>query len=160
MQLMRHVLSSSRYIVLIPVFGTLIASVALLLYEAAVVIVAVVDAAWQHSASPKDAKALAVGLIEAVDVFLIAIALYIISLGLYTLFVDDTLQLPRWLEISDLDDLKSNLVSVVIVVLAVLFLREAITQDTGYDLLSFGAALSLVIVAVTFFLTKKAPHKD
>jgi uncharacterized membrane protein YqhA len=106
------------------------------------------------------AKTLAIGLIEAVDAFLIAIALYIISLGLYVLFVDDTVCLPKWLKIHDLDDLKNNLVSVVIVVLAVLFLREAITRESGYDLLAFGATLTLVILALTFFLAKKGVNKD
>jgi uncharacterized membrane protein YqhA len=158
--MLRRVLASSRYIVLIPVIGTLLSSVALLLYELAVVFMAAVSAFWQFSGSAKDTKALAVGLIEAVDIFLIAIGLYIISLGLYVLFVDDNLPLPKWLEIRDLDDLKSHLVSVVIVVLAVLFLREAISRDSGYDLLAFGAALALVIASLTFFLGKKSGHGD
>ena len=75
--------------------------------------------------------------------FLIAIVIYIMSLGLYALFIDDKLPLPRWLEIHDLEDLKNHLVSVVIAVLAVLFLREAVAWDGGRDLLKFGAALSL-----------------
>jgi uncharacterized membrane protein YqhA len=33
---------------------------------------------------------------------------------------------PRWLKVRDLEDLKANLVSVVIAVLAVLFLRETV----------------------------------
>ena len=156
--MLRRVLSSSRYIVLIPVIGTLISSVALLLYELAVVLMAAASAILQFTGTTKDTKALAVGLIEAVDIFLIGIGIYIISLGLYVLFIDDTLCLPKWLEIRDLDDLKSNLVSVVIVVLAVLFLREAITRDTGYDLLAFGAALALVIASLSFFLGKKGRH--
>jgi uncharacterized membrane protein YqhA len=157
--MLRQVLTSSRYIVLIPVFGTMIASIALLVYEAVVVVSAVIEAVGQGSASAKDAKTLAVELIEAVDAFLIGIALYIISLGLYTLFIDDTLKLPQWLGVRDFDDLKTNLVSVVIVVLAVLFLREAITRESGTDLLGFGAALALVIAALTFFLAKKNVHK-
>ncbi len=63
-------------------------------------------------------------MVEAVDAFLIAIAVYIISIGLYSLFIDDKLPLPKWLEVHNLEDLKGNLVSVVIAVLAVLFLRE------------------------------------
>jgi len=146
--------------VLIPVIATFIASFVLLFYEAVVVAMAVVDTAWQGEVSPKNAKTLSVGLIEAVDAFLIAIALYIISLGLYVLFVDDALKLPKWLDIHNLDDLKNNLVSVVIVVLAVLFLREAIVRQSGYDLLAFGAALAVVIAALTFFLVKKGVHDD
>jgi hypothetical protein len=57
------------------------------------------DVIRNGSVSPKAGKALAVGVIEAIDVFLIAIVAYIICLGLYSLFVDDTLPVPRWLEI-------------------------------------------------------------
>ena len=96
-----------------------------------------------------------VGMIEAVDVFLIAIALYITSLGLFVLFVDDTLPVPKWFQIRNLEDLKSNLVSVVIAVLAVLFLRETVSWDGSRDILAFGTALALVIAALTFFLRKK-----
>jgi uncharacterized membrane protein YqhA len=100
-----------------------------------------------------------VGLIEAVDIFLIGIAIYLISLGLYVLFVDETLPLPKWLEIRNLDDLKHSLVSVVIVVLAVLFLREALIRDTGYDLIAFGGGLAVVISSLTFYLGKGSGNK-
>jgi uncharacterized membrane protein YqhA len=160
MGVLRRVLISSRYIVLLAIAGTLLASLALLVYEALVVGEAVAQAIRAGAVSPKAAKALAVGVIEAVDVFLIAIAVYITSLGLYALFVDDTLPLPRWLQVHDLDDLKNNLVSVVIAVLAVLFLREAVAWDGSRDLLAFGAAVALVIAALTLFLTKKWMGKD
>ncbi len=158
--MLRRLFSSSRYVVLIAVLGTFVASLALLLFEASVVAVSVVDAIRNYSASSTAAKKFAVGLIEVVDVFLIAIAVYIISLGLYVLFIDERLPLPRWLEIRDLDDLKNNLVSLVIAVLAVLFLREAMAWDGGYGLLAFGAAVALVIATLTFFLVKKDKRDD
>jgi uncharacterized membrane protein YqhA len=160
MGILRRVLVSSRYLVVIAIAGTLLASLALLLYEALVVAGAVVAIVREGAVSPKAAKALAVGLIEAVDVFLIAIAAYITSLGLYALFVDDTLPLPRWLQVHDLEDLKKNLVSVVIAVLAVLFLREAVAWDGSRDLLAFGAALALIVASLTFFLARKGTPKD
>ena len=43
--------------------------------------------------SPKFAKALAVGLIEAIDIFLIAVVAHIIGVGLCKLFVDPDLPL-------------------------------------------------------------------
>jgi hypothetical protein len=61
------------------------------------------------SLTTTDVKALAVGLIEVVDVFLIAIGMYMISTSLYTLFVDDILPLPRWLIVSGLEAVKANL---------------------------------------------------
>lgn len=153
--MLRRVLASSRYIVLIAVVGTFVASLTLLVYEALVVAEAVIRIIAKGPVSAQGAKVLAVGLIEAVDIFLIAIAVYIISLGLYALFIDDALPLPRWLEVHDLEDLKANLVSIVIAVLAVLFLREAVAWDGERDLLKFGAVLGLMIAALTFFLFLK-----
>jgi uncharacterized membrane protein YqhA len=157
--MLRRVLASSRYIVLIAVAGTFVASVTLLVYEAIVVAEAVIRIIAEGRVSAAGAKVLAVGLIEAVDIFLIAIAVYIISLGLYALFIDDALPVPRWLEVHDLEDLKANLVSIVIAVLAVLFLREAVAWDGERDLLRFGAVLALVIAALTFFLFLKKRRK-
>lgn len=155
-----RILASSRYTVFVAIVGTFVAAVALMVYEAVVIAGTLIDVIRGGAASPKEAKALAVGMIEAVDVFLIAIAMYIISLSLYALFVDDTLPLPHWLKVRDLEDLKANLVSVVIAVLAVLFLREAVTWDGGRDLLGFGAALALMIGALTFYLGKKGGRKE
>ena len=158
--MLRRVLASSRYVVLIAVLGSFVASVTLLVYEGVVVVEAVVRIIAKGQISAEGAKILAVGLIQAVDIFLIAIAVYIISLGLYALFIDDSLPLPRWLEFHDLEDLKANLVSIVIAVLAVLFLREAVAWDGERDLLSFGAVLALFIAALTFFLTLKRKRTD
>ena len=109
------------------------------------------------SGSTKD---FAVVLIESSDVFLIAIALYIISAGLYALFVDDTLPMPRWLEVHDLEDLKGNLISVVIAVLAVLFVREGVAWEVSRDFPAFGVALALVVAALTFFLMMQGRRKS
>ena len=143
---------------LIAVVGSLVGSAALLIYEAFVIIEAVFQTILSGSLSPKIAKVLAVGLIEALDVFLIAIVAQIIGLGLYVLFIDDTLPLPAWLKISNLDDLKSHLVSSVIAVLAVLFMREAVAWDGQRDLLGFGVALALVIAVLTLYLKVKGKH--
>jgi uncharacterized membrane protein YqhA len=156
--MLRRILASSRYIVFIAVIATFVASVALILYQSMIVVEVVFDVMREGSA--KSSKVLAVGLIEAIDVFLIAIVGYIIALGLYALFVDDTLPLPRWLEIQHLDDLKNHLVSIVIAVLAVLFLREAVRRAGDLDLLSLGGALAVMIAALTFFLTIKGVRKE
>lgn len=153
--MLTRILALSRYFTVVAVVGILLASVALLVYEAVVVATGLVNAASSGEISSKFAKTLAVGLIEAVDIFLIAIVAHMIGLGLYRLFVDPQLPLPAWLKIRDLDDLKNNLVSSVIAVLSVLFLREAVGWDGERDLLSFGAALALVIGVLTLYLVAK-----
>jgi len=153
-----RVLASSRYIVLIAVVATLVASIALIVYEA-LVVAEVVFSAVRDGVLPMGGKRLAVGLIEAIDVFLIAIVALIIGLGLYALFIDNTLPLPRWLEIHDFEDLKMHLVRIVIAVLAVLFLREAVERAKDPDLLKLAAALALMIAVLTFFLSWRGPGK-
>lgn len=83
-----------------------------------------------------------------------------IALGLYELFIDNTLKLPEWLQIRTFDDLKNKLVGVVLVVLAVLFLGHVVAWDGSRDLLGFGLAIAAVIAALTFFLMAAKGGKD
>ncbi|SIT43885.1 conserved membrane hypothetical protein [Paraburkholderia ribeironis] len=158
--MLRRILASSRYIMIVPVIATFLGSLALILYETVVLFLTALSVVEDRSLSPKSVKIFAVGIVEAVDVFLIAIAVYIISIGLYSLFVDDKLPLPKWLEIDNLEDLKGNLISVVIAVLAVLFLREAVAWDGERNIAAFGGALALVVAALAFFLTKINAHRQ
>ena len=61
-------------------------------------------------------KILALGFIESIDLFLLDTVFFIISLGLYELFIGDTLEWPHWLVIHTLDDLKNKLIGVIVVV--------------------------------------------
>src|SRR5215472_15079366 len=118
------------------------------------------DAVKQGGFQLTSGRALAVGLIEAIDVFLIAIVALVIGLGLHPLFVDETMPLPRWLKIDDLEDLKGYLVSIVIAVLAVLFLRQAVEWAGDHDLLRLAAALALMIAALVLFLSMRIRRKE
>jgi uncharacterized membrane protein YqhA len=157
--MLRRVLASSRYILFIAVIAALLVSVALILYEAIVIAEVIFNAVTQGGFLPQPSKALAVGLIEALDVFLIAIVALIIGLGLHALFVDDTLPLPRWLKIDNLEDLKRHLVSIIIAVLAVLFLREAVERAQDLDLLRLAAALAVMIAALVLFIALQDHHR-
>src|SRR5262249_53615867 len=101
--MLQRALTLSKYVVFIAVIAALAASVALMLLG--------------KEGLSTSGRALAVGLIEAIDVFLIAIVALVIGLGLQRLFVDEAMPLPRWLKIDDLEDLKGYLVSIVIAVL-------------------------------------------
>jgi uncharacterized membrane protein YqhA len=154
--MLRQTLASSKYIILIAILGIYIAAVALILYEIAVVVSAIIATLREGSVSPEGARILAVGMLAAIDVFLIAIVGYIICVGLFVLFIDNTIPLPGWLVIRNLEDLKNNLISVVVAVLAVLFLKEAVARAADIDLLGLGLAVALMIGALTFFLTMNA----
>jgi uncharacterized membrane protein YqhA len=151
----KKILAKSRYLILIAVAGSFVAAAALLVYGGIELVHLVFDAFGAGKFTAKGAKALALGFIEIVDLFLLGTVFYITALGLYELFIDDTLDVPCWLEIHDLDGLKNKLVGVVVVVMAVLFLGQVVTWDGERDLLRFGAGIALVIAALTWFLSLK-----
>ncbi len=157
---MQPVLGGARYLILIAVVGSLVAGLCLLLYGFAQGTLLVLALVESGEVSRKGAKALAVEFIEIIDLFLMGTVFYIVSVGLYSLFIDSSLKLPDWLQIRTLDDLKNKLVAVVIVVLAVLFLGQAVTWDGARDLMGFGLAIAAVIAALTWFISVKASKSD
>jgi uncharacterized membrane protein YqhA len=160
--MIRRIVAGSRYLIVVAVAGIFIAATALLVYGALQTSTLIVGL-FGSPVSSKGAKALLLAAIELVDLFLLATVMYVIAAGLYELFIDDTLPLPNWLEIHNLDDLKSKLIGVVVVVLGVLFLGQVIAWDGQRDLFSYGAAIALVVAALTYFLSqqpKKAKIND
>jgi uncharacterized membrane protein YqhA len=159
----RQALSSSRYLILLAVIGTLISGVTLLVYGALVAIDIVIDTIRHQSISPEGAKELSVEFIELVDLFLLGIVLYIIAIGIYELFIDDTLPTPHWLHIDDLDDLKEKLIAVIVVLLGVTFLGSAVSWTSGKDILYFGLAIAAVLVplgALQLYTLRSKAEKD
>lgn len=152
---MNTLLGLSRFMIMLAVIGSLIAAVTVLVYGFAEAIQLVWTTIQSGEVSRKGAKALTLEFIEIVDLFLLGTVFLIISVGLYELFIDDNVRLPKWLEIKTLDDLKNKLVGVVVVVLAVLFLGQVIGWDGERDLLGYGVAIAVVIAALTYFLGLK-----
>src|SRR5262249_11885212 len=89
---------------------------------------------------------------EIFDLFLLGTVMLIMALSLYELFFDSDLKLPARLEIHTFEDLKSNLVTVVIVVMAVTFLRPIVSLNGEAELFSFCLVVALVIAALNFYL--------
>ena len=85
--------------------------------------------------------------------------LYVLALGLYSLFVDDRVPTPLWLRIHDLGHLKELLAGVVVVAIAVIFLGQALTWDGTTDLLAPGLASAAVIAALALFLWQAARER-
>lgn len=156
---LKQILSASRYLIIIAVICIFLAATTLLIYGTFLTGDIILDLIATAKVSTKGSKDLLLSLIELVDLFLLTTVLYIISVGLYELFIAE-LNLPPWLIITDLDMLKDKLIGVVIVVLSVLFLGQVISWDGQRDLLGFGAAIALVIGTLTYFLNQKPAKKD
>jgi len=153
--MLARVVGGSRYLIIVAVVATFIAATLLLLYGGALTVQVVVETIAAGSLSSKGAKQLVLTIIELTDLFLLATALYVITIGLYELFIAEIDGLPDWLAIHSLDDLKDKLIKVVIVVLGVLFLGQVVTWDGQRELLDYGAAIALVIAALSYFLMQK-----
>jgi uncharacterized membrane protein YqhA len=95
---------------------------------------------------------LATTYIKHADIFLLAVVLNILALGLVTLFITDKLQLPEWLKFDDLDDLKERLVSVIGVMLAVYFLGYVLEGAGGLDVLWMGLGCAVTLVGMAIFV--------
>lgn len=153
---MSRLFSATRYFAYVPVLCIMIVATALLLYGAALTARTLIGLVTAPALTSSVSKELLVRSIELADLFLLGTVLYVMAIGLYELFIDDTLDLPAWLVIHDLDDLKDKLISVVIVVLGVVFLGQVITWDGERDLFGLGVSVALVIAALAFFLGFKA----
>jgi uncharacterized membrane protein YqhA len=140
---------SARHLVLIAVIGLLLASVGALVF-AGVTTVSVIASAFAEGAfNAEGARAFSLELIELIDVFLLATVLLITAIGLYELFIEPAIELPEWLSVSNLEQLKANLVAVVVVMLVILFLGAVAGrrgEETG--LLQLGAGTGLVFAGL------------
>ena len=152
----KKILSSSRYLILIAVIGSLISATTLLLHGSYKIFKYLGQLLQYGVIDGKGDKGVILAFIEVVDEYLLATVIYIISAGLYELFIDPDIKMPQWLEINNLDDLKKKLVDVVIVVMSVLFLGQLVSWDGQRDLLGYGVATSLVIAALSIFKIYRA----
>jgi len=137
--MLHRILARSRYLMLIAVFGSFVASVTLLIYVALEIVITIGHTATA-SVSSENSKQLILSCIEVVDLFLLATVFYITALGLYELFIDDRIKVSIWLEIHTIDDLTTKLTSALVVVLSVLFLAEVVRWNRGINILPLGAA--------------------
>jgi uncharacterized membrane protein YqhA len=92
------------------------------------------------------------------DLFLVGATLMIAGFGFYDLFISKarpdgrSLPLPAWLQMTDLNDLKARVISMVVMVLAVSFVDQAVVVQNKIDTLYLGGSVAVVIAALTLFV--------
>lgn len=144
---MRRIIEFTRYIVVLPSLGALIGGLILIiigLWEMGTAALKLVqtDVALKEST---------VSVLAAVDTLLLATVLLVIGYGLYELFVDESLQLPDWLQIHSLEDLKGKLIGVVVAVIAVVFLGELVEGKDAEATMMFGLGAGALVLALAAF---------
>ena len=144
--MLKRTLEGSRYLVLVGVVSSLAASLAVFLWGFCKTGAVLLELVRTGGADPLTV----VRLIELMDKFLIAVGLYIFAVGLYELFIAD-LDLPAWLVIHDLHDIKGRLSQILILFLAVTFLEHLVAWTDPMGTLTFAASITLVMGALIAF---------
>jgi uncharacterized membrane protein YqhA len=143
---MRKALAGTRYLAVVGVIALLAAS--LIAYGWGVV--KMIQAVGLIFSSLGQDAGIAIALIEIVDAFLVATAMLIFGLGLYELFVGE-LDLPAWIQIHDLRDLKVNLGGVLVLVMAVKFVEKLAEWKDARETLFFALAIAVVSAVLIAF---------
>lgn len=161
---------NSRFVIIAAVIGSLLAGFAIF-YMATVDVVYLFQHALHYadsSLTDEARKALhdstVSHIVEVVDGYLLATVMLIFSLGLYELFISDIDQAhgskasSKILVINSLDDLKSRLAKVILMILIVTLFEEAINihVSTPLDLVYLGASIALIALAL--YLSHAAEH--
>jgi uncharacterized membrane protein YqhA len=154
---MRKILGLTRYAVIVPSIASIIGALLLMAQGSISIMMVIVDAVL-NDAYLKDTI---VDVLTAVDAILLGTVLLVIGYGLYELFVDTRLEVPAWLQVRDLDDLKSKLIGVVVAIIAVVFVGVFVDANRASDVLSYGLGAGALVAGLALFAlaTKKDQSK-
>lgn len=157
------VLFNCRFLVLLAVLGSMLAAIIIFLKGAIELVQAAnafIPSMSHFQPTSEDDKQVLLSIMPAIDYFLFATVLLIFSMGLYELFISEidpasrrNKTRPNWLNVRSLDDLKSHMGKVIMMILIVNFFQQAfkITYGAPSDLLYLGG--SILLVACSLFLT-------
>ncbi len=144
---MRRIIELSRYVAAIPAFGAILGSL-VLMGVGVLEVVRAISTLIQTWASTKE---IVVAVLTAIDSLLLATVLMVIGYGIYELFVDEGLNLPSWLEIRSLDDLKNKLIGVIVAVIAVIFLGFLVDSGNPGEVVQVGIGCGAVLIGLAAF---------
>lgn len=158
-QIERTVIVSTRFFTIIAVFGSLVGSILMFCLG----IFNIYDAFRSVFDPPADGGPMfgataVIGVIESLDRFLIAIVLLYFAYGVYSLFIhpeesEEKLALPSWLRAGNVGQLKQVVAELIVVILFVLFLRQAFEAFSDADhLLSWNEIAALAVLPVSAML--------
>jgi len=144
---MRKILGFTRYAVFVPAVASIIGALLLMAQGSISILMIVVDAVL-NDAYLKDTI---VEVLTAVDAILLGTVLLVIGYGLYELFVDTRLEVPEWLEVRDLDDLKSKLIGVVVAIISVVFVGVFVDTNRAADVVAYGVGAGALVAGLALF---------
>jgi uncharacterized membrane protein YqhA len=154
---MNRILARARYAVFIPALASILGALLLMFQGSVAMVQTIVDVVTEGT----KLKLTIVDILTAVDAILLGTVLLVIGYGLYELFIDEDLDVPPWLQVQDLDDLKSKLIGVVVAIISVIFVGVFVDTDRAADVISYGVGAGALVtgLAVFAFATRKDPSE-
>lgn len=154
---MNRVIAFTRFAVFIPAMASILGAVLLMIQGSVEMVRTIINAALNGT----KLKLTIVEVLTAVDAILLGTVLLVIGYGLYELFIDEDLEVPVWLQVHDLDDLKSKLIGVVVALIAVIFVGVFVDVNRAADVISFGVGAGALVtgLALFSFATRKEKSK-
>ena len=137
----------TRYAVVVPALASILGALLLMAQGSTEMLMVVIHAI----SNELPLKESIVDVLTAVDAILLGTVLLVIGYGLYELFIDADLDVPTWLRVDDLDDLKSKLIGVVVAIIAVVFVGVFVDSNRADDVLSYGVGAGALVVGLAIF---------
>jgi uncharacterized membrane protein YqhA len=154
---MNRILAATRYIAIIPAIAAILGAILLMVQGSVAMMQVIIDVISDRT----KLKITIVEVLTAVDAILLGTVLLVIGYGLYELFIDEDLEVPVWLQVHDLDDLKSKLIGVVVAIISVIFVGVYVDANRASDVISYGVGAGALVVGLAIFsyATRKDPSQ-
>jgi uncharacterized membrane protein YqhA len=143
---MKWLIEKSRYISIIGVFGLLIGAITAFGWGSYKTFKTVESVFINYA--EKDFTLIT--LFDSLDSFLVATAFLVIAVGIYELFIGK-LNVPDWMLVQNLSELKAKFGFVIVPIIAVKFLQKLLASENALDTLYYGIAVAVVSVSLTIF---------
>ena len=154
---MNRILAATRYIAIIPAIAAILGAILLMVQGSVAMMQVIIDVISDRT----KLKITIVEVLTAVYAILLGTVLLVIGYGLYELFIDEDLEVPVWLQVHDLDDLKSKLIGVVVAIISVIFVGVYVDANRASDVISYGVGAGALVVGLAIFsyATRKDPSQ-
>ena len=144
---MNKTLAKARFAVFIPALASIFGALLLMFQGSVAMVVTIIDGVTEGT----KLKLTIVEILTAVDAILLGTVLLVIGYGLYELFIDEDLEVPLWLQVQNLDDLKSKLIGVVVAIISVIFVGVFVDTDRASDVISYGVGAGALVTGLALF---------
>jgi uncharacterized membrane protein YqhA len=153
--MLKKLLERGGLVIIVPVITLFVSAVIFGLYGAYLTIDAIVK--FITDPAQREVVELVPKFFSVIDMFLLAMVLYLFALGLYELFVGK-LNIPPALSIESVDELKAKLASVIILFVAIAYVKLLVDWKNPVETLLFGAATGILIAVLIQYYKAKEGH--